>query len=155
MKLNQKLALASVVILAIFASNAKGIQVKIAYNLGQSTNFINHSFTKDEKAVNQKNELDIFNYNFDNKKNYLCKINQRSISEDWVNLLGRLMILLSFGSIGVMGNSSVIERYIKLIFQNMLPVFLIAFISISLLSLASVIAATSSSVSYQNSCISK
>ncbi|MBV6625506.1 MAG: hypothetical protein KI793_21700 [Rivularia sp. (in: Bacteria)] len=163
MKFNQKFVLSTVVASFIIVSNAKVLPSASADNLGQSTNFLNHSFTKDRKTINHKKELDVlnlnlslnFNFNLDNRKNYLCQINQRSISEDWVNLLGRLIIILSFGFIGSIGNSVVIERYIKLIFHNMLPIFLVVFISISFLSLASVIAATSTSVSSQNSCILK
>ncbi|MDY6896459.1 MAG: hypothetical protein SWZ49_00035 [Cyanobacteriota bacterium] len=84
------------------------------------------------------------------------------MSEDWINLLGRLIILASFGSVGVMSNSVVIERYVKLIFKDILPIFIIVFLSLSLLSIASVIAAISfpstfsiSSNSSQNTCILK
>ncbi|AFY56991.1 hypothetical protein Riv7116_4572 [Rivularia sp. PCC 7116] len=98
------------------------------------------------------------------RKSPLCQINQNSILEDWINLFCRLIILVSFGSVGVMGSSVLTERYVKLIVKDILPVFLIIFISISLLGITSAIAtfnfssltaSTSFSVSSQNSCISK
>ncbi|MBV6625508.1 MAG: hypothetical protein KI793_21710 [Rivularia sp. (in: Bacteria)] len=99
-----------------------------------------------------------------NEKSPLCQINQNSILEDWINLFGRLIILVSFGSVGVMGGSVLTERYVKLIVKDILPVFIIIIISISLLGIVSAIATfhfsslttpTSFFVSSQNSCISK
>jgi hypothetical protein len=96
--------------------------------------------------------------------NIICENKQSSIFTNWVNLLGRLIILVSFGSLRMMDNSVLIERYVKVIFQDILPVFLIVFLALSLVGIASAIAViyfpssaglTTSSLSPQNSCILK
>ena len=151
MKINQKIAVATIVCLAVAISNTKAISAANTINLGQSTNILENysTFIQSEKQILQVSESNLFNSK--------CKIKQRSISEDWINLLGKLIILGSFSSVGVMSNSVVIQRYIQLIFKDILPVFLIIFLSFSLLGIASVIASTSfsSSLYSQNTCIFK
>ena len=151
MKINQIIAAATIVCLAVAISNAKAISADNTINLGQSTNILENysTFIQSEKQILQVSESNLFNSK--------CKIKQRSISEDWINLLGKLIILGSFSSVGVMSNSVVIQRYIELIFKDILPIFLIIFLSFSLLGIASVIASTSfsSSLNSQNTCIFK
>lgn len=164
MKCKKILGIATVVALVIVTRNTQAIPAINTMNLSPYTNFFNHSFINNKKEILQTSNLDFDDFIFDTKKVSLCKKNQGSMPENWINLLGRLIIIGSFGSLGVMSNSVVIERYIKLIFKDILPVFLIIFISISLLGIASAIALTTftssapltaSSLSSQNSCIFK
>jgi len=165
MNFNKIVVVATVVCLIVLTSNTRAISATNIINLGQSTNFLknDNSFIQPKKEILQISDSNLINSKFDNKALSLCKINQRSISEDWINLLGKLIILGSFGSVGVMSNSVVIQRYVKLIFKDILPIFVIIFLSLSLLGIASVIAAISfpssapstSSVSSQNNCILK
>jgi hypothetical protein len=164
MKFTQIVGVATVVSLVIFTSNTKAIPAINTINLGQSTNFYKNSFIQHQDKILQVSNLNFVNSNFDDNQKFKCKISKSSMPENWINLLGRLIIIGSFGSVGVMSNSVAIERYVKLIFKDILPVFLIIFISISLLGIASAIALTSfpsstsltaSSISSQNSCILK
>ena len=121
MKINQKIAVATIVCLTVAISNTKAISAANTINLGQSTNILENysTFIQSEKQILQVSKSNLFNSK--------CKIKQRSISEDWINLLGKLIILGSFSSVGVMSNSVVIQRYIHLIFKDILPIILIIF----------------------------
>lgn len=143
MKFTKIVGVATVVTLAIVISivisNAKATPPTNIINLDYSTNFNDNYLIQYRDRILKTPSLNIANFTFDNNKTYKCKIRKRSMTENWINLLGRLIIIGSFTSFGVMSYSGVIERYIKLIFKDILPVFLIIFISISLLSVASVV----------------
>lgn len=164
MKLNKIFVAATIACLVVIVSDAKATSTANKINLTQSNDFVNnyHAFIQPKKEKQQMSVSDFINLTFDYSKLSFCKINQRSISEDWINLLGKLIILGSFGSVAVMSNTVVIERYVKLIFKDILPIFVIIFLSLSLLGIASAIAAVSfpsstasTSISSQNPCIQK
>ncbi len=163
MKLNKTSVVATVVALVTITINTKSTPAISIKNLGQSTDFVNNLFIENRNGILQVSQADFIDLRFDKNKLSLCKINQRSISEDWIDLLGKLIILFSFTSVGVMGNSVLVQRYVKLVFKDILPLFLMIFLSLSLLSIASVIASTyvspsapmTASLSSQNSCILK
>lgn len=164
MRITQVVGVATVVSLVIVTSNTKVIPAINITNLEQSTNFYKNSFIQHQDKILQAPNLKLVNFNFDDNKKIRCKIRKSSMSEDWINLLGKIIILGSFTSFGVMSNSVVIERYVKLIFKDILPIFLILFLSLSLLSIASAIAAisfsssaplTASSLNSQHNCILK
>ena len=164
MKLNKIIAVAVIFALVLIMIDIKATPATNIITVAQSTKFQDNLFAENRTGILQSSQSDLINFGFDNKKSSLCRIDKGSAFTDWVNLFGRLLILISFGYIGVKSNSDLIERYIKLIFQDVIPMFLIIFFSISLLSIASAIAVisfsspaslTTSSLSSQNSCILK
>ena len=164
MKLNKIVAVGTLSAIVIIAAEMKAKPAVSNINMGQSTNIIETLLienSSDKLPIHLSKSIDL---EITNKNSSFCKINQRSIAEDWINLLGRLIIIFSFTSFGVMGNSGLIQRYVKLIFKDVLPVFLVIFLCISLLGITSVIAAISlsspapltiSASSSQNNCMLK
>lgn len=160
MKFNKIVAFAVMIVML----NAKVTPTFSTINLDRSADYLDNSFIKDRKEILQITRTDFVNFIFDTRKISLCKINQPSMSENWINLLGKLIILGSFSSLSMIGNSVLVERYIKVIFKDILPTFLIVFLSISILSIVSAIAMisfpssaalTDSSFNDQNGCILK
>lgn len=153
---NKLAVVATVVALVTVTINTKATPAISIRNIGESTVFENN-------LILQISQPDFIDLRFEKNKLSFCKINQRSISENWIDLLGKLTIIASFTSVGVMGNSVLVQRYVKLLFKDILPLFLMIFLSLSLLSIASVIASTyvspstpmTASLSSQNSCILK
>lgn len=156
MKFNQIFAVAAIVALVTVTFNTKATSIT---TLGQSTNYGGNSFIENKKEILQLSQSHFVDLGFNNKKLSSCQINQHSIFTDWVNLLGRLIILVSFSCVGVMGNSVLIQRYVKLIFKDVLPVFAIVFLSLSLLGIAVIYfsssAALTTSLNSQTNCILK
>ena len=104
-----KIAIATTVVsLAIFTTNTKTASAD-KYNSAQVSN----SSVIAQNLLIQSN-TDLIIAKIDHRKLSSCRINQSSMSEDWINLFGRLIILVCFSSVGVMGNSILIERYIRL-----------------------------------------
>lgn len=164
MKFTKIVGVATVVTLAIVTSNAKAIPATNTINQGHSANFHDNYLIQDRDRILQAPHLNIANLTFENNKKARCKIRKLSITENWINLLGSLIILASFASYGATNNSPAMERYVKFIFKDILPIFLIVFLSLSLLGIASVIASTSlssstplatSSINSQKTCILK
>ncbi len=164
MKFNKIVAIAIVLALVIVTSKTKTSLAISTITVATSTNFQHDLFIENRTKILQASQSNFVNLRFDNNKSSLCKINQGSIFEDWVNLLGRLIIIGSFTSLGVMGNSVLIQRYVKLIFKEILPIFMIVFLLLSLLAIISASATiyvscsapfTTSSLSSKNSCIIK
>lgn len=135
MKLNQIVTVAAIVCLLVTVSNTKAIPAANTINLGQSANTLEHynTFIQSEKQTLQISKSNLINSKFE--------IKPRSMIENWINLLGKLIILVSFSYCGATRNSVVIERYIKFIFKDILPIFIIVYLLINLLGIVSLIAA--------------
>lgn len=161
MKFTKILGVATVVTLAIVTSNAKATPATNTINLNYSTKFHDNYLIQHRDRISKTPSLNIANFTLDDNKTYKCNIGKRSITENWINLLGSLIILVTFSS--TTSNSAAIDRYVKFIFKDILPIFLIIFVSISLMGIASVIASPSlsstalitSSPNSQNICILK
>ncbi|MEM6399573.1 MAG: hypothetical protein AAF757_04975 [Cyanobacteria bacterium P01_D01_bin.116] len=156
MKFNQIIAIVVIVTVVIVTSNTTVTPTKI---LGKSTSFQSTLFLEERKERLQLSQSNFVELGINSKKSSLCNINQSSTFSDWINLLGRLIILGSFSCVGVMGNSVLIQRYVKLIFKDVLPVFAIVFLSLSLLGIAVIYfsssAALTTSLNSQTNCIFK
>ncbi|MEM6401742.1 MAG: hypothetical protein AAF757_16165 [Cyanobacteria bacterium P01_D01_bin.116] len=162
MKFNQIVVIATIVCLVVAISNTKAIPAANTINLIHSTKTLDNYNTfiqskkQTKKQISQTSDSDLMNSKY--------KIKRPSMTDNWINLLGSLIILESFTSLGTKSNSVVIERYIKFIFKDVLPIFIIVYSLLILFGIASLIAAnyfsysiplTVSSVSYQNNCILK
>lgn len=158
MKFNQIVVVATIVCLVVAISNTKAIPAANTINLIHSTKTLDNynTFIQSKKQISQTSDSDLMNSKY--------KIKRPSMTDNWINLLGSLIILESFTSLGTKSNSVVIERYIKFIFKDVLPIFIIVYLLLILFGIASLIAAnyfsysiplTVSSVSYQNNCILK
>lgn len=158
MKFNQIVVVATIVCLVVAISNTKAIPAANTINLIHSTKTLDNynTFIQSKKQISQTSDSDLMNSKY--------KIKRPSMTDNWINLLGSLIILESFTSLGTKSNSFVIERYIKFIFKDVLPIFIIVYSLLILFGIASLIAAnyfsysiplTVSSVSYQNNCILK
>ena len=158
MKFNQIVVIATIVCLVVAISNTKAIPAANTINLIHSTKTLDNynTFIQSKKQISQTSDSDLMNSKY--------KIKRPSMTDNWINLLGSLIILESFTSLGAKSNSVVIESYIKFIFKDVLPIFIIVYSLLILFGIASLIAAnyfsysiplTVSSVSYQNNCILK
>ena len=148
----------------IITSNAKAIPATNFEYLGNSTNVRDNYLIQDRYEILQASYLNISNsITSENNKKSTCQIRELSTTDKWINLIGSLIILVSFTSSNQTKNSAFIERYLKLIFKYVLPIFIIVYLSLTLLGIASVIASPSLSSStllntdsnYRNTCILK
>lgn len=162
MKLKNIIVITTVVSLGILIVKPKVIPIINAIHQSESTDLIsnNNSFIQTQPKIHQISGYHLKNSIYDSQIEEFCKINKISTSERWTNLLGRLIILGSFTSFGVMSNSVVIERYVKLIFKDILPIFIVIVFFISLLAIVSIVTtiyfssapSTNYSLTYQNGC---
>ena len=164
MKLIKIVGFATIITLMIITSNAKAIPATNFEYLGNSTNVRDNYLIQDRYEILQASYLNISNsITSENNKKSTCQIRELSTTDKWINLIGSLIILVSFTSSNQTKNSAFIERYLKLIFKYVLPIFIIVYLSLTLLGIASVIASPSLSSStllntdsnYRNTCILK
>ncbi|BAY81160.1 hypothetical protein NIES267_06350 [Calothrix parasitica NIES-267] len=148
MKLNKIVGFAAIVTLAVITNNAEAIPATNFKHLGDSTNVRDNYLIQDRDGILQLPHLNIANsITFENNKKSSCKIRELSTTDKWINLIGSLIIFFSFTSCDTKNNSAVIERYVKFIFKDVLPIFIIVYLLLTLLGIANVIASTSLSSS--------
>jgi hypothetical protein len=125
MKLKQKLSVASV----SFALSFVVADVSYIASVGSWHNSLVYSTTHNKTVARSPiSQLIFAGVEIQQNKSIFCSIPEPSLLENWINLFTRLLIIGSFGYLGVTGYSSAYERYLQVVSRDFLFIVVKAFL---------------------------
>ncbi|MFH7028053.1 MAG: hypothetical protein ACHBN1_22290 [Heteroscytonema crispum UTEX LB 1556] len=80
-------------------------------------------------------QLTFWDGEIEQNKSILCSIPEPSLLEDWINLFARLLIIGSFGYLGVTRYSSDVERYLQVVSRDFLIIVVKIFLLLTVVAM--------------------
>jgi hypothetical protein len=135
MKLKQQLAIASVSFaLSFVVAGASCIASAGSWH----DSFVydtTHNKVVAQSAISQLIFADV---EIQQNKSIFCSIPKPSLLENWINLFARLLIIGSFGYLGITRYSSDYERYLQVVSRNFLFIVVKAFLVLTLITIGTI-----------------